>query len=52
MVKDYPNIFVGSSQISNQLPITAVGDNVKISFDLDNEEIIDVSIFENVSLKK
>ena len=30
MVKDYPNIFVGSSQISNQLPITAVGDNVKI----------------------
>ena len=51
-VKDYPNIFVGSSQISNQLPITAVGDNVKISFDLDNEEIIDVSTFENVSLTK
>ena len=51
-VKDYPNIFVGSSQISNQLPITAVGDNVKISFDLDNEEIIDVSTFENNSLKK
>lgn len=51
-VKDYPSIFVGSSQISNQLPITAVGDNVKISFDLDNEEIIDVSTFENVSLKK
>jgi hypothetical protein len=51
-VKDVPNIFVGSSQISNQLPITAVGDNVKISFDLDNEEIIDVSTFENISLKK
>ncbi len=51
-VKNYPNIFVGSSQISNQLPITAVGDNVKISFDLDNEEIIDVSTFENMSLKK
>ncbi|WP_394758277.1 hypothetical protein [Flavobacterium sp.] len=51
-VKDVPNIFVGSSQISNQLPITAVGDNVKISFDLDNEEIIDVSTFENLSLKK
>jgi hypothetical protein len=51
-VKDYPSIFVGSSQISNQLPITVVGDNVKISFDLDNEEIIDVSTFENVSLKK
>ncbi|MES2864948.1 MAG: hypothetical protein V4666_12560 [Bacteroidota bacterium] len=51
-IKDYPSIFVGSSQISNQLPITAVGDNVKISFDLDNEEIIDVSTFENISLKK
>ena len=51
-VKDYPNIFVGSSQISNQLPITVVGDMVKISFDLDNEEIIDVSAFENISLKK
>lgn len=52
MVKDYPNIFVGSSQISNQLPLTTVGDFVKISFDIDNEEIIDVSNFENVSLKK
>lgn len=51
-VKDYPNIFVGSSQISNQLPLTAVGDRVKISFDLDTEEIIDVSQFKNLSLKK
>lgn len=51
-VKDYPNIFVGSSQISNQLPLTAVGDRVKISFDLDTEEIIDVSQFENLSFIK
>ena len=51
-VKDVPNIFVGSSQISNQLPLTAVGDLVKISYDEENEEIIDVSTFENVSLKK
>lgn len=51
-VKDYPNIFVGSSQISNQLPITEVGDKIKISFDIDNEEIIDVSTFENLNLKK
>jgi len=51
-VKDFPNIFVGSSQISNQLPLTVVGDKVKISFDLDTEEIIDVSQFENLSLKK
>ena len=51
-IKSSSNIFVGSSQISNQLPITAVGDIVKISFDLDNEEIVDVSTFENISLKK
>jgi hypothetical protein len=49
-VKDYPNIFVGSSQISSQLPVT-IGDTVKISFDVDLEEVIDVSSFENVNLK-
>jgi hypothetical protein len=51
-VKDYPNIFVGSSQISNQLPVTIVGDSVKISFDIDNEEVIDVSTFDNINLTK
>lgn len=50
--KDYPNIFVGSSQISNQLPVTIVGDSIKISFDVDNEEVIDVSTFENTTMKK
>ena len=50
-VKDYPNIFVGSSQISNQLPVTIVGDSIAISFDLDLEEVIDVSNFENISLR-
>jgi hypothetical protein len=49
--KDYPNIFVGSSQISSQLPVTIIGDTVKISFDVDLEEVIDVSSFENVNLK-
>jgi hypothetical protein len=34
------------------LPLTAVGDRVKISFDIDTEEIVDVSTFENISLKK
>jgi hypothetical protein len=51
-VKDYPNIFVGSSQLSNQLPVTIVGDKVKISFDVDKEEIVDVSSFENINLRK
>lgn len=51
-VKDYPKIFVGSSQLSNQLPITRVGDGVEISFDVDNEEVIDVSSFKNTSIGK
>ena len=50
-VKDYPNIFVGSSQISNQLPVTIIGDSIAVSFDLDLEEIIDISTFENINLK-
>jgi hypothetical protein len=50
-VKDYPNIFVGSSQLSNQLPVTIVGDSIKVSFDVDLEEVIDVSSFENLNLK-
>jgi hypothetical protein len=51
-VKDYPNIFVGSSQVSSEIPISVVGDSVKVSFDLDTEKIIDVTNFENLSLKK
>ncbi|MGZ9676758.1 hypothetical protein [Flavobacterium sp. GNP001] len=50
-VKDYPNIFVGSSQISNQLPVTMAGDSVMISFDVDLEEVIDVATFANKTLK-
>ncbi len=51
-VADSPKIFVGSSQLSNQLPITRVGDAIEISFDLDNEEVIDVSSFKNTSIGK
>jgi hypothetical protein len=51
-VKYSPNIYVGSSQISNQLPVTIVGDKVKISFDIDNEEVIDVSSFKNLNMTK
>jgi hypothetical protein len=51
-VKDYPNIFGGSSQISSQLPVTIIGDTVKISFDVDLEEVIDVSSFENILKRK
>lgn len=51
-IKDYPSIFVGSSQISSQLPVSIAGDKIKISFDIDPEEVIDVSSFENLDLKK
>jgi hypothetical protein len=34
------------------MTLTMAGDSVKISFDVDLEEVIDVSSFENSSLKK
>lgn len=46
-VKDYPSIFVGSTQVSGELPITVMGDSVEISFDVDEEKIIDVTRFDN-----
>lgn len=45
-------IFIGSSQLSNQLPITRVGDQVEITYDADTEEVIDVSSFKNFSIGK
>ena len=51
-VKDYPNIFVGSSQLSNELPVTEIGDSISVSFDVDNEEVIDISSFENKNIGK
>lgn len=52
MVKDSQSIFVGSSQLSNELPITNVGDSIKIQFDVDMEQVIDVSDFKNLSIGK
>jgi hypothetical protein len=49
-VNGNPKIFIGSSQLSNELPVTIVGDSVSISFDTDNEEVIDVSTFDNLKL--
>jgi hypothetical protein len=51
-VNGYPKIFIGSSQLSNELPVTIVGDSINISFDADNEEVIDVSTFDNLKLGK
>jgi hypothetical protein len=49
-VAGYPKIFISSSQVSNELPVTIVGDSITISFDLDTEEVIDVSSFDNLKL--
>jgi hypothetical protein len=51
-VKDYSNIFIGSSQISSALPVSSVGDSIEISFDSDTQGIIDISSFKNMTIKK
>ncbi len=51
-VKDYSNIFIGSSQISNALPVSSVGDSIEISFDSDTQGIIDISSFRNMTIQK
>ena len=49
-VKDKQNIFIGSSQISNELPVTFAGDSIVISFDDDTQGLIDISSFKNRSI--
>ena len=51
-LKNYPKIFIGSSQISNDFPLTNLGDSVYITFDNDNQEAIDVSSFKNRNFNK
>lgn len=51
-IRDYPNIFVGSTQVSTEIPLTTVGDSIQVSFDVDEEKVIDVTRFSNLSLQK
>jgi hypothetical protein len=51
-VKDFSSIFVGSTQISSDIPLTIVGDSVQISFDIDQEKVIDVAQFKNLNFNK
>lgn len=51
-VKDFSNIFVCSTQISSDIPLTIVGDTVQISFDIDQEKVIDVAQFKNLNFNK
>ena len=46
------SIFIGSSQVSSEFPITAIGDSVTVTFDNDNQDLIDVTTFENKSVGK
>jgi hypothetical protein len=51
ILKDSPKVFVGSSNISTQLPISQIGDKIKVTYDEDLEKVIDISTFENFNLK-
>jgi len=51
-LKNMPKVFIGSSQISNDFPLTNLGDSVYITFDNDNQEVIDVSTFRNKNFSK
>jgi len=50
-VEGKENIFIGSSQISNELPVTFAGDSIVISFDDDTQGLIDISSFKNKSIQ-
>ena len=45
-------VFIGSTQISNDFPLTNIGDSVYITFDNDNQDVIDISTFKNKSFGK
>ena len=49
-VEGKENIFIGSSQISNELPVTSPGDSIIISFDDDTQGLIDISSFKNKAI--
>ena len=51
-VNGMTNIFIGSSQISNEMPVTMAGDSIQISFDNDTSGLIDISAFNNMSMGK
>ena len=51
-LRNLPKVFIGSSQISNDFPLTNLGDSVYVTFDNDNQEVIDVSSFKNKTFSK
>jgi len=51
-LRNLPKIFIGSSQVSNDFPLTSLGDSVYVTFDNDNQDVIDISSFKNRNLGK
>lgn len=51
-LRNFPKIFIGSTQISNDFPLTSLGDSVYITFDNDNQDVIDISSFKNKNIGK
>jgi hypothetical protein len=45
------NIFIGSTQISNHIPITMIGDSIEIIYEEDTEKLIGISSFKNLQIK-
>ncbi len=49
-LKNIQKVFIGSSQISNDFPVSNVGDSITITYDNENQDVIDVSSFKNKSI--
>ena len=45
-------IFTGTSKVSSKLPLTLVGDKVRISYDKTDSKIISISEFDNENIGK
>ena len=52
IIEGSSKIFVGSSSISSHIPVTQVGDSIKIEYDEDIEVVADISSFKNLKLEK
>ncbi|MEN7551616.1 hypothetical protein AAG747_27120 [Rapidithrix thailandica] len=51
ILKNYENkIFIGSSLVSNELPVTQVNDKVQIKYDDGANEVVDIISFDNLEI--
>lgn len=51
-LRNLPKVFIGSAQISNDFPVTTIGDSVAITYDNDNQDVVDVSTFKNKTIAR